>query len=56
MEMLVYVVFSDDSSFKNKQETFKAAGPFYLVAKPAEVKYPTQGVNVCITCRELHRF
>ena len=24
----------------------KAVGPFYLVSKPGEVKYPTQGVNV----------
>ena len=24
----------------------KAVDPFYLVSKPGEVKYPTQGVNV----------
>ena len=28
------------------EETLKAGGPFYLVSKPEEVKYPTQGVNV----------
>ena len=27
-------------------ETLKAVDPFYLVAMPGEVKYPTQGVNV----------
>ena len=28
------------------EETPKAAGPFYLVSLPGEVKDPTQGVNV----------
>ena len=28
------------------EETLKAGGPFYLVSMPAEVKDPTQGVNV----------
>ena len=27
-------------------ETVKAAGPFYRVSMPGEVKDPTQGVNV----------
>ena len=28
------------------EETLTAAGPFYLVSMPGEVKDPTQGVNV----------
>ena len=28
------------------EQTLKAGGPFYLVSMPAEVKDPTQGVNV----------
>ena len=28
------------------EETLKAGGPFYMVSMPAEVKDPTQGVNV----------
>ena len=28
------------------EETLRAAGPFYLVSMPWEVKDPTQGVNV----------
>ena len=28
------------------EETLNAGGPFYLVAMPGEVKYPTQGVHV----------
>ena len=27
------------------EETLRAVGPFYLMAMPWEVKYPTQGVN-----------
>ena len=31
------------------EETLKAGGPFYLVSKPGEVKYPIQ----CVTCSGL---
>ena len=36
------------------EETLKAAGPFYLVAMPWEVKYPTSLHWKCVTCRGLH--
>ena len=36
------------------EETLKAVGPFYLVAMPGEVKYPTSPHWKCVTCRGLH--
>ena len=35
------------------EETLKASGPFCLVSMLGEVKYPTQGVNNCVTCSGL---
>ena len=35
------------------EETLKAGGTFYLVSMPGEVKDPTQGVNVYVTCSGL---
>ena len=42
--MALYI--RDCESLCLSDETVKAVGPFYLVAMPGEVKYPTQGVNV----------
>ena len=36
----------DCESLCLSEETLKAVGPFYMVAMPGEVKYPTQLVNV----------
>ena len=36
------------------EETLKAAGPFYLVSMPREVKDPTSLHRKCVTCRGLH--
>ena len=38
--------FTDCESLCLSDETLNAAGPFYLVSMPGEVKDPTQGVNV----------
>ena len=35
-------------------DTLKAAGPFYLVSLPGEVKDPTSLHWKCVTCRGLH--
>ena len=44
----------DCESLCLSDETVTAVGPFYLVSMPGEVKYPTQGVKVHVTCRGLH--
>ena len=38
IEAIFFTLISD--------ETLKAAGPFFLVCMPGEIKDPTQGVNV----------
>ena len=38
------IYIGDCESLCLSDETLTAVGPFYLVAVPGEVKYPTQGV------------
>ena len=52
LSTLIYTVYCLSLCFS--EETLKAVGLFYLVSMPAEVKYPTQGVNRQVPCRGLY--